>query len=58
MPSQEENVNENFKILATVVNRFKLQIIRTERKTMDSICTFNLIRIFVYNDILNFNLNK
>lgn len=53
MHSQGENVNDNFKILTTVVNRFKFQIVITERKTMDSMCIFDKIRIFLDNDDLN-----
>lgn len=53
MHPQGENVNDNFPILTTVINRFRFQIVITERKTMDSMCIFDKIRIFLDNDDLN-----
>lgn len=51
--TQENNLNDNFTILDTVVNRFKTQIIITENKNEEMVQIFGRQRIYVDKADLN-----
>lgn len=57
--SQEENLNDHFPILETVVNRFRTQIILKENKEKEYEKSFNNVRIFIdKEDLKNGNIIK
>lgn len=56
--SQEENSNDHFSILDTIVNRFKIQIILVEQKSKDFERILNNNRIYIEREDIPDNLTN